>query len=90
MILQIIQEKRGSYTRKRRKEYLRTKNILKYQPKKQNIKKLTSDTMPLYSSVAHQPSIIHPGGEWGFKTRFQWLNKLLNWLWLKFSKQKIA
>ena len=68
--LQIIQEKRGEYTRKRRKKYLRLKNIKKYKRKK--IVKLTSDNKPLYSGIAHQPSIIHPGGK-----KLSWWRRLL-------------
>ena len=47
--------------------------------------KPTPDSAPLYSGIAYQPSIIHLGGYiWGFRSLFKWLNRFLDWLWLKF------
>jgi len=63
---QIIQEKRGEYTRERRKKYLRLKHVEQNKPKKRVVKP-TPDSAPLHSGIAHQASMIHPGG----KTRWQ-------------------
>ncbi len=47
--------------RKRHNKYLRLKHIEKNKPKKRTVKS-TPDTAPLHSGIAHQPSVIHPGG----------------------------
>lgn len=76
-IIQEIKIKRGEYTRKRTKRIRRVKNILKYQRKHEKVKP-SSDAAPLHSGIAHQSSVIHPGGMTRWQRFWNFIKKLLH------------
>lgn len=69
--LQIIQEKRGEYTRKRRKKYLRAKHIRDNMPKKKKVR-----TFPLEKAPSVSLDFSKPPAE----KKLSWWKRLWNYL----------
>lgn len=72
--LQIIQEKRGEYTRERRKNYLRLKNSLKYKKVKNEPVKVE----PIRKNFQYSKPSPEKKDSSGFKIFFKWLNNIIS------------